>query len=551
MLATLVLTNGHFYTMDASQPRVSAVAVRDGVIVATGNDDEMRALLAPGGEWLDLGGRTVIPGLVDAHVHFQWFSLNLQRVDLYEVPSKDEALRRIAATAGTLAPGQWLEGRGWTQEVWADRAFPTAADLDAVAGHVPAYLAHKSGHAAWVNSRALKLAGITADTPDPAGGQIARDDHGEPTGLLLESAMDLVARLIPPPTPSAVAAAMRAAQPVCWQAGLTGLHDFDGRTSFGALQMLQEAGELGLRVVKNIPVYRLEHATGIGLRSGFGNDWLRIGGVKIFADGALGPRTAHMIEPYEGEPENRGIVVTDKEEMMALAAEASAHGLSVTIHAIGDRANHDVLDVYAALRRQELAAAGLLHDGDEQTLQVALSKLSRPLRHRIEHVQIIHPDDLPRLANLGIIASMQPSHATADMEMADRYWGARARHSYAWRSVLDTGATLVFGSDSPIEPIAPLPGLYAAVARRRADGSPGEAGWYPEQKLALEEAVRAFTLAAAETSGQSDRLGTIAPGRLADLTILSHPIFELPAEALLETTVDATLVGGVFRHRTF
>ena len=222
MLATLVLTNGHFYTMDASQPRVSAVAVRDGVIVATGNDDEMRALLAPGGEWLDLGGRTVIPGLVDAHVHFQWFSLNLQRVDLYEVPSKDEALRRIAATAGTLAPGQWLEGRGWTQEVWADRAFPTAADLDAVAGHVPAYLAHKSGHAAWVNSRALKLAGITADTPDPAGGQIARDDHGEPTGLLLESAMDLVARLIPPPTPSAVAAAMRAAQPVCWQAGLTG-----------------------------------------------------------------------------------------------------------------------------------------------------------------------------------------------------------------------------------------------------------------------------------------------------------------------------------------
>src|SRR5690606_12550924 len=272
---------------------------------------------------------------------------------------------------------------------------------------------------------------------------------------------------------------------------------------------------------------------------------------KIFADGALGPRTAHMIEPYEGEPENRGIAVTDKEEMMALAAEASAHGLSVTIHAIGDRANHDVLDVYAALRRQELAAAGLLHDGDEQALRVALSKLSRPLRHRIEHVQIIHPDDLPRLANLGIIASMQPSHATADMEMADRYWGARARHSYAWRSVLDTGATLVFGSDSPIEPIAPLPGLYAAVTRRRAAGSPGKAGWYPEQKLTLEEAVRAFTLAAAETSGQSDRLGTITPGRLADLTILSQHIFELPAEALLETTVDATLVGGVFRHRTF
>jgi predicted amidohydrolase YtcJ len=551
MLATLVLTNGRFYTMDPSRPRVSAVAIRDDMIVAAGSDDEMRALLAPGGEWLDLGGRTAIPGLVDAHVHFQWFSINLQRVDLYEVPSKEEALRRIAATAATLARGQWLEGRGWTQELWANRAFPEAADLDAVAGQMPVYLAHKSGHAAWVNSRALRLAGITSGTVDPAGGQITRDEHGEPTGLLLESAMGLVAGLIPPPSPPAVAAALRAAQPVCWQAGLTGLHDFDGRTSFEALQMLQEAGELGLRVVKNIPVYRMEHAIGIGLRSGFGDDWLRIGGVKIFADGALGPRTAHMIEPYEGEPDNRGIAVTDKEEMIAQAAEASAHGLSVTIHAIGDRANHDVLDVYAALRRQELAAAGLIHDGDEPALRVALSKLSRPLRHRIEHVQIIQPGDLPRLANLGVIASMQPSHATADMAMADRYWGARAQHSYAWRSVLRSGATLVFGSDSPIEPIAPLPGLYAAVARRRADGSPGDEGWYAEQRLTLEEAVRAFTVAAAETSGQRERQGRITAGRLADMTILSRPVFELPAEALLETSVDGTLVGGVFRHRTF
>jgi predicted amidohydrolase YtcJ len=551
MPATLVLTNGRFYTMDPARPRASAVAVRDDTIVATGDDAEIRGLLAPGGEWLDLGGRTVIPGLVDAHVHFQWFSLNLQRVDLYEAPSKEEALRRVGGAAEGLEPGQWLEGRGWTQEVWADRAFPTAADLDAVVGHVPVYLAHKSGHAAWVNSRALRLAGIHDETPDPQGGQIARSESGAATGLLLEAAMELVSRHIPPPTPIAVAEAMRAAQQVCWQAGLTGLHDFDGRTSFAALQMLQEAGELGLRVVKNVPVYRLEHAIGVGLRTGFGNDWLRIGGVKIFADGALGPRTALMIEPYEGEPENRGIAVTDKEEMMAQAAEASAHGLSVTIHAIGDRANHDVLDVYAALRRQELAAAGLPDEGDERALGAALSQLKAPLRHRIEHVQIIHPADLPRLAALGIVASMQPSHATADMDLANRYWGARSRHSYAWRSVLDTGATLVFGSDSPIEPIAPLPGLYAAVSRRRADGSPGAEGWYPEQRLRLEEAVRAFTVAAAETSGQSARQGSITSGKLADMTILSQPIFELPAEALLERAVDGTLVGGIFRHRTF
>jgi predicted amidohydrolase YtcJ len=549
MLATLVLTNGRFYTMDPAQPEVAAIAVRGDTIVATGGDDEMRALLAPGGEWIDLGGRAVTPGLVDAHVHFQSFALNLQRVELHEVPSKEEALQRLEEAARRLPAGSWLLGRGWTQELWAGRAFPTAADLDAVAGHVPVYLSHKSGHAAWVNSRALQLAGAGAGTADPQGGQIQRDASGEATGILFESAMDLVAQHIPPPTPVEVAAAMRAAQPVCWEAGLTGLHDFDGRTSFAALQMLQEAGELGLRVVKNIPVYRLDHAIGVGLRSGFGNDWLRIGGVKIFADGALGPRTAYMIAPYEGEPENRGIAVTEKEEMIAQAAEASAHGLSVTIHAIGDRANHDVLDVYEAVRRQELAAAGFPNDGDESALHEALKRMAAPLRHRIEHVQIIHPADQSRLAALGIAASMQPSHATADMEMADRYWGDRARHSYAFRTMLESGATLVFGSDSPIEPIAPLPGLYAAVTRRRAGGSPGPDGWYPEQRLTLPQAVRAFTLAAAETSGQEARQGSITPGKLADLTIYDRDIFALPLEALLETDVAATITGGVFRHR--
>jgi predicted amidohydrolase YtcJ len=520
------------------------------VIVATGGDEDIRDLLVPGGEWIDLGGRTVTPGLVDAHVHFQSFALNLQRVALHEVPSKEEALRRIVEAVQATTAG-WLLGRGWTQELWADRAFPTAADLDAVSSHVPLYLAHKSGHAAWVNSRALQLAGVGASTADPPGGQIQRDSSGQPTGILFESAMDLVANHIPPPTPVEVAAAMRAAQPVCWQAGLTGLHDFDGRTSFQALQMLYEAGELGLRVVKNIPVYRMDHAIGIGLRSGYGNDWLRIGGVKIFADGALGPRTAYMIAPYEGEPENRGIAVTEKEEMMALAAEASAAGLSVTIHAIGDRANHDVLDVYEAVRRQELAASGLPHDGDEEALRKAISRLAAPLRHRIEHVQIIHPADQPRLAALRIVASMQPSHATSDMEMADRYWGERARHSYAFRTVLDSGATLVFGSDSPIESIEPLPGLYAAVTRRRADGRPGPDGWFPEQRLSVAETVRGFTLAAAETSGQTARQGSITPGKLADLTIYQDDIFTLPPETLLTTKVDATIAGGVFRHRTF
>ena len=532
MIATLVLTNGQIHTMDPERPRVSAVAIRGNEIIAAGDDDEMKALLMPEGEWIDLGGRAVTPGLVDAHVHFQWYALNLQRIDLFEVPSLDEALRRVQAAAEEMDRGGWLQGRGWTQDVWPSRAFPTAADLDRVAPDVPVYLIHKSGHAAWANSRALKLAGVTAGTPDPDGGQIQRDEQGRPSGVLFETAMNLVSEQIPEPTVAEVADAMRAAQEQCWQLGLTGIHDFDGRTSFQALQTLHRDSELGLRVVKNVPAYLLEHAVGLGLRSGLGDDWLRIGGVKIFADGALGPRTAYMIEPYEGEPDNRGIAVTDKEEMMAIADEASANGLSLTIHAIGDRANHDVLDVYEAVRDAERAEG------------------RPPLRHRIEHVQVIHPADKDRLAELDVIASMQPSHATADMEMADRYWGERARYSYAWRTMLESGATLVFGSDAPIESIAPLPGLYAAVARRRPDGAPGPEGWYPEQCLTLAEAVHAFTRAAAITSGQEARQGSITPGRLADLTIFDRGIFSAPAEALLKTEIAGTIVGGAFKYRS-
>jgi predicted amidohydrolase YtcJ len=316
--------------------------------------------------------------------------------------------------------------------------------------------------------------------------------------------------------------------------GLTGVHDFDGRSCFRALQTLHQNGELGLRVVKNIPVALLEEAVGVGLRSGFGNDWLRIGGIKIFADGALGPKTAAMVEPYEGEPNNRGIVVVDKEEMLQYALRASTAGLSVTVHAIGDRANHDVLDVYEAVRQQE----------QEQPP-------AQPLRHRIEHVQILHPSDLARLAQLNVIASMQPTHATSDMEMADRYWGERTRYSYAWRTMLDTGALLVFGSDAPIEAIDPLPGLHAAVTRRRADGFPGPDGWHPEQRLTMPEAVRAFTLAAAETSGQTARQGSISPGKLADLTVFSRDIFTIPPDELLDVEIEGTMVNGRFRHRTF
>jgi predicted amidohydrolase YtcJ len=299
------------------------------------------------------------------------------------------------------------------------------------------------------------------------------------------------------------------------------------------LQALHQDKELALRVVKNIPVRYMDLVIGIGLRSGFGDNWLRIGGVKIFADGALGPRTAAMLAHYEGEPENRGIVVTDKEEMMEHASRASAAGLSVTVHAIGDRANHDVLDVYEALRAEEETRG------------------ESSLRHRIEHFQIAHDSDFERLARLDVVASMQPIHATSDMEMADRHWGARARNSYAWRRVLEAGGLLAFGSDAPVEPIEPLAGIYAAVARRRTDGSPGPEGWYPDQRLTIDEAVRGFTMGPALAAGLERQAGSILPGKLADLTVFERDIYHVAADELPEITVAGTMVGGSFRYRTW
>jgi predicted amidohydrolase YtcJ len=530
----LILYNGRIYTQDPQQPHATAVAIRDNRIVAVGSDDEVKALPGPVAERVDLNGRGVTPGLVDAHVHFQHYALFRRRLDLDGVATLDEALQRIAGYAENSAPDQWLLGRGWNQAGWPGGAFPTAADLDRVVPQAPVYLNHKSGHAAWANSRALRIARIDERTADPPGGQIQRDESGRPTGILFEEAADLVRRHVPRPTEAELVAAMRAAQEHCWSVGLTGIHDFDGRACFQALQRLHQNGELGLRVVKNIPAYRFEHAIGLGLRTGFGDDWLRIGGVKIFADGALGPRTAAMLDPYEAEPDNRGISVTDKEEMMAIASQAGQNGLNVTVHAIGDRANHDVLDVYEVLRREER----------ERSFSQDL-----PLRHRIEHVQLLHPDDLDRLARLDIIASMQPIHATSDMEMADRHWGERARYSYAWRSLRDTGALLVFGSDAPVEPIEPLLGIYAAVSRRRADGAPGPDGWYPEQRLTLAETIHAFTTAAAVTAGQETRLGSISPGKLADLTIFDQDLFSLPADELPAVTIAGTMVDGRFCFR--
>jgi predicted amidohydrolase YtcJ len=422
--------------------------------------------------------------------------------------------------------GAWITGRGWNHNVWGGD-LPTAADLDRVAPDYPVVLEAKSGHAMWVNSRALERAGITASTPDPSGGQIVRDVRGKPTGILLEGAMDLIRQVRPAPTPEELAEMMRAAFPAAQRAGLTGIHDFDQPVSFAAFQILRQRGQLGLRVVKSIPREKLSQAIDLGLRSGFGDDWLSIGSIKMFADGALGPQTASMLEPYEGTS-NVGIVTLSEAEMADNVRRANAAGLSCAIHAIGDRACRSVLDVYE---------------------EVARSAQRGPLRNRIEHVQLLHPQDYSRLGKLDIIASMQPMHATSDMLMADKYWGKRNTGAYAWRTQLEAGAVLAFGSDCPVEKIDPLLGIHAAVTRRRADGSPGPEGWYPEQRLTVEEAVRAFTWGAAYAAGKEDRLGSITPGKLADFTVLDQDIFEIEPMELLNTRVEATLIGGQFAWR--
>ena len=531
-----ILLNARIHTLNPAQPNASALATYRDRIVAVGDNDVIRALAGPQTQIDNAGGQPVIPGLTDAHIHWEGFARSLTSVDVFELPTKEAALRRVAERVTRVKPGEWIIGRGWTQDYWPDRAFPTAADLDSVAPQNPVYLAAKSGHAAWVNTQALKAAGITAHTPHPPGGGIQHDHSGQPTGILLEDpAMTLVTAQIPKPTPEQTAGWMRKAQRFAWQAGLTGIHDYDNPSCMIALQLLRERGELGLRVVKHINDPWIENAHGLGIRSGFGDEWLRIGGLKIFADGALGPRTALMVDPYEGEPENYGIAVTDKEEMYSLVSQASAAGIASTIHAIGDKAVHDVLDVFEAVRGEE-AARGV-------------PRLA--MRHRIEHVQIVHPEDAHRLGELDIIASMQPIHATSDWQMAERYWGSRAQWSYNWRLQIEAGAKLAFGSDAPVEPLEPLKGIFAAVTRRRPDGSPGPEGWYPEGRLDMDTTLRAFTQGPAFAAGMERDLGMLAPGFLADLVILDRDLYTISPDEILQTQILGTMIGGDWKYRVF
>jgi predicted amidohydrolase YtcJ len=524
----LILHNGSIYTMDASQPQVSALALAGNRIAAVGQVQDLRPDLSPHGTVLDLEGSTIVPGLIDSHLHFSGYSLRLSQVDLQEVPSLEEALGRVANQVALSKPGTWICGGGWNCNLWGDGAFPHHRDLDKVASDNPVVLSSKDGHSTWVNRTAMDLARITSETPDPPGGHIRRDRAGEPTGILQETAARLVRDIVPQSSLEETIAACSQGMANAHRVGLTGIHNCEGQQALAAFQELRRRGELTMRVLMHIPSAELDAAIAVGLRDGFGDEWIRIHGVKAFSDGALGSRSAWMLRPFEDDPANTGIPTVTPEALYELARKANGAGLSVAIHAIGDAANRAVLDAIEATRHSTNAH----------------------LRNRIEHVQLLHPDDLARLAQLGIVASMQPIHATGDIDIANLHWGARSATGYAWCSLLDAGTRLAFGSDAPVEDISPLLGIHAAVTRRRANGYPGPDGWYPEQRLTVSEAVYAYTMGAAYASGEETIKGSLTPGKLADLVLLDRDIFHIDPMDIQHAQVLATMVGGTFVYKS-
>jgi predicted amidohydrolase YtcJ len=515
-----VYRHGVIYTGDDRTPRSEALAVADGHIVAVGSEADVRAIVGATAELVDLVGAAVIPGLYDAHIHTAQYAHSLTTVDLAGTRSLAEALARIADRAARLRPGEWLLGGRWNSNVWEPPVQPDRYALDAVCPANPVALPTVDGHTTWANSAALRLAGIDATTADPVGGQIVRDDRGEPTGILRETAAH---PLKPFMAAEDLGGLLRTGQERLLALGITSVHDIDGDDCRLAYQEMAAAGDLKLRVHKAIRLEHLERAIEQGWRTGQGDDWFRTGPVKVFSDGALGSHTCHMSRPMTGG--DQGIAVVPHDEMVRLFRWAADSGIAIATHAIGDQANHLVLDAYEAIGR----TAGL--------------------RHRIEHAQHLQPQDLARMARLGVVASMQPVHCTSDMDLVDTLLAGHELASYAWRSVLDAGVALAFGSDAPVEDPNPFPALYAAVTRTRPDGTP-PGGWQPEERITMAEAIRAHTAGAAYAAGEEDRKGILAPGMLADFIAVDTDPYRESPEAVRRTRVLTTVVGGEVRWPT-
>ena len=524
--ADLIVTAAHIYTVDPDHPVVAALAVRDGRIVFAGSEREALALKGPRTRELALGDRTVIPGITDAHLHLLGVGTALRTVDLTGTRSYDEVIRRVAVRAREVKPGEWIRGRGWDQNAWPDTRFPTHDALSRAVPDNPVVLERVDGHAVLANARAIEAAGVTASTADPAGGRIVRNADGSPTGVFVDNAMSLIRSVVPPPSRDETRAAILAAVAEVNRWGLTGVHDPGVSTAtIDLYEELARAGRFSLRdyVMVMGDSADIARAYQRGPQSALYDGHLWVRAIKQWADGALGSRGAALLEDYSDEAGNRGYYVTDSATILATAIGALRHGFQLCVHAIGDRANRMVLNVY------------------EEALD---SVPTADHRFRIEHAQVLTHQDIPRFAALGVIPSMQTSHQTSDMYWAvNRLGWTRVQGAYAWRSLLNTGVVIPNGTDAPVEPLNPMRGFHSAITRQDADNWP-PGGWFPDQRMTREEALKAMTLWPAYAAFMENVAGSLSPGKYADFTVLDQDIMTVAPERILDTHVVMTVLGG-------
>lgn len=513
------LVKTRIYTGIPSAPFAEALLMEDGIITKVGTTQEILSGVTPDTQITSLSGHLVVPGLVDAHSHLVGFGLNLTRVNLAGLPSLAECRKAIAEAVEKAEPGTWVLGRGWNHHFWEEQREPTKEDLDDISPHHPLIMTRACGHLIWVNSKALEVAGVTCDTETPEGGQIDRDESGHPTGIVREC-LEVIRAHVPEVTKEERKAAILKAQEKSLALGITGMHSCETLDDFLALKELEEEGELKLRICHLLPPEELIKADAMGITAGSGSEKLWHTHEKLFLDGSLGAETAWMLEPYEGSGD-AGLACMNKTDLHAAISLAYETGRSVAIHAIGDRAVKEALDAFEACRKT--------HPG--------------PWRDRIEHVQRITPDDIIRMKEMNVTASVQPGFLPTDWRTAEAKWGEeRCQTAYAWKTLLDAGIPMQFGSDVPVEPNDPLIGIRSAMTREDAKGAPA-GGWFPKEKLTFWEAIDGYTRVAAWTAGVEDQFGAIAPGMKADLTIFDRD-FSDPDTHVQEARVARTIIDG-------
>ena len=520
-METAILST-RIYTGDAAQPWAEALCVKGDLVVAVGTNDEIKHACGREAHIFEFPGRLVTPGIVDAHLHYVNFGLSLQRLDLRDLPSIADCRARVKQAVAGRKPGEWIIGRAWNEHRWREQREPSARDLDDIARDHPVMLVRHCGHTVWLNSLAMKLAHIERGTPDPPGARIEHDlKTGEPTGLLREY-RKIIEKEIPPPTLEERKQAALRAQEEALRFGVTGVHSCEALREWEALAALEAEGKLKVRVHHLLPPEEVEPARSLGIEPCQGSEHLWFGQVKLFADGSLGSGTALLHAPYLDNPSERGLATLTPKELQEQVELAYRAGGDVGVHAIGDLAVTNALKAIAGARR----------------------KYPGPRRDRIEHVQLLHPDDFAVFRDLGVVASVQPVHLLTDMPVAEKKWGMdRCRYSYAWKSMRKAGIPLQFGSDAPVEVINPLLSFHAALTRQSLSGEPRD-GWFPSERLTLEEVIHAFTQTPAWVSRKESRFGSLARGKKADLVVFSRDLFQAAQGDLASVNTEMTMVNG-------